>query len=73
MRTGIGPGIGEITGLQRWIIQQELRFGSTQSPGLHEEPYGDPGTNDARIAAADTRRAVDTRKGLADIASDDLQ
>ena len=59
MRPRVGPGVHQILGTQLGVGSQQSLFASAQTPGLLEKPNGNPGSHDARLAAAHIRARVD--------------
>lgn len=55
----VSPGVGEVLGAQRGVCLQELLFRCAQTAGLFEKPDGNPGADEAGIAATDFRAGID--------------
>lgn len=73
MGANIRPGVRQILGPKRGIAPQEFGLGDPLPPQLLQDPDGNPGANDARLAATHAWRALNTRKGVADVAGHPLQ
>lgn len=63
MQTHVGPGVGKVFCAKRGIGAQEFRFAHAKAAGLLQPPYGNPGTDNTWLAAADAGSALNSRKG----------
>ena len=73
MCSDIGPGVHEILGTQSRVVGQKVSLARAESAVLLQEPDGDPGPNDARIAALHTRDALDAGEDLTDVSDENLE
>jgi hypothetical protein len=56
----VGPGVDEVFCMKRGIALKDVCFAHPEAPRLHENPDGNAGADDARLAAADTRITLNT-------------
>jgi hypothetical protein len=69
----ISPGVREILGAKRGIAPEQFRFADPQASRLFEHPDRNPRPYDTRVAATDSRPALDPRRGVAQIPDDPLK
>jgi 3-oxoacyl-[acyl-carrier protein] reductase len=73
MYSGIGPCIGKVLGVQRWVGIEKLQFTDSEPAKANQQPYRNSGSFDTGVAAAHFRRALDAWKIVAQILRDPLE
>ncbi len=69
VRTHKGPRIGEILGSKRWVGAENIRVAHPEAAILLQGTNRDTGAHDARIATANTGRALDSGECIAKLAN----
>lgn len=66
----VGPRFYEILSAKSRVSLQQVGFTRPEPPSLYKEPHGDSCANDARLATADVRSAVDAGKVLVELGNE---
>ena len=64
------PRLDQILGPQRRVRVQEFGLAGSEPSRLDEQPHGNPRPNDAGLATADIRPAVDSRETIVELGDD---
>ena len=66
----VGPGVGEVSGAEGGVSEEEVGVGDAERSGVDEGPDGYAGAEDAGVSAADVGGTVNAGRGIGKVGGD---